>query len=399
VRTVDRLFRRTAGSIGVLAAASLLAAPLAAAQGSQPPTSHGQPGSSTHGTGSGGDDHTDHTDHDDQTDHGAKGKGGRGKGAAGSKRGQAGARSPGVEESLRGKGAGAGGEGARGGAGGSSQPGRGQLYGDMWVVLRDANGVPILTPEGFRQPLDADGQPVPLDAEGKPLDESRTVPVELGRLNVSRSPSQVLDGRLEEAARNLQAATAVRRDEAGRLVFTIDGVEKTIDSPLENLAIYRALMTTGSIPGLTDLPGADYDFLVDGRQTPDDLRAAASFLAGAADKYDPIRPDSVAYLNTILQISLKTTGDVTYSGVEFSGFSYDRAAAYAGQTTQVIVKQPDGTLKVETVDLFEKVFGSQPYAGRDSISAYAQAADDARAVIAFTHDNGPPEEAEGPKSH
>lgn len=393
-------FRRTSASAALIAAASLLTASFAAGQTPPPGTGHG-------GTpGQGGDSTHDSAGHDSTThgsEHDSKGQG-RGKGAAGSKRGQSGGRSPGVEGSLRGKGAGAGGAGrggqaggAGGGSAGSSQPGRGQLYGDMWVVLRDANGVPVLTPEGFRQPLDAGGQPIPLDPEGKPVDESLTVPVELGRLNVSRSGGQVLGGRLEEAVKNLSGATAVRRDEAGRLVFTVGGVEKTVDSPLENLAIYRALMTTGSIPGLTDLPGTAFDFLVDGRKTPEDMQAAASFLAGAADKYSPIGTDSVAYLNTILQISLQTRGETTYSDVDFSGFAYDRAAAYAGQTTQVLVRQPDGSLRPQEVNVFEAVFGAQPYVGRDSISAYAQAADDARAVIAFTHDNGPREEGGRPE--
>lgn len=379
-----KLKKCASDAFGVLAAASVMAVPMAAAQTSQPGASHSQSGTSTHGSGG---DHASGGDHG-SADHGAK-PGGRGKGAAGSKRGQAGDKSPGVQESLRGKGAG----------GGSGQPGRGEVFGDMWVILRDANGVPILTPEGYRQPLDSSGAPVPLDDNGKPVDESLTVPVELGRLNVSRSGGDALERRLEEAARNLSEATAVRRDAAGRLVFTVDGVEKTIDSPLENLAIYRALMTTGSIPGLTDLPGTTYDFLVDGRKTSEDVAAATSFLAGAADKYAPIRPDSVAYLDTILQISLKTNGEATYSAVDYAGFAYDRAATYAGRTAEVLVKQPDGALKPETVDLYQAVFGLQPYAGRDSLAAYAQAADDARAIIAFTHDNGSPDPAEGPRDH
>ncbi len=35
----------------------------------------------------------------------------------------------------------------------------GEILGDLNVLLRDANGVPILTPEGCQQPLDAAGFP------------------------------------------------------------------------------------------------------------------------------------------------------------------------------------------------------------------------------------------------
>ena len=51
---------------------------------------------------------------------------------------------------------------------------------------------------------------------------------------------------------DINAAKAVSLDDSGRLVLTTDGVAKTINSPLENLAIYKALMTTGTIPGITD---------------------------------------------------------------------------------------------------------------------------------------------------
>ena len=60
-----------------------------------------------------------------------------------------------------------------------SKPGRGNIasgtkkgdvYGDMYVLLRDANGVPILKQlaDGtwVVQPVDKDGNVLPLDAEG-----------------------------------------------------------------------------------------------------------------------------------------------------------------------------------------------------------------------------------------
>ncbi len=83
---------------------------------------------------------------------------------------------------------------------------KGDLVSDMWVILRDANGVPILNANGFVQPLDASGNLIPLNAEGEPIDESLAVEVEIGRTNVARSPSKVLDRRLDEAVANINAA-------------------------------------------------------------------------------------------------------------------------------------------------------------------------------------------------
>lgn len=65
----------------------------------------------------------------------------------------------------------------------------GDLFGDMYVILRDANGVPILNAAGFVQPIDANGNLIPLDAEGAPIDPSLAIEVELGRLNVGGRPA------------------------------------------------------------------------------------------------------------------------------------------------------------------------------------------------------------------
>lgn len=53
----------------------------------------------------------------------------------------------------------------------------------------------------------------------------------------------------------------------------------------------------------------------------------------------------------------------------------------------VLVAQPDGTYVPTQVDLYDAVFGGVDYTGAESLDAFAQAADDARAVIEFLHDN------------
>src|SRR5690606_37287652 len=162
--------------------------------------------------------------------------------------------------------------GVKGGkAGGGGKPfgagtKKGDLYGDMYILLRDVNGVPLEDSNGDELVVafyydstgalgpvtDADGKlvAIPRNEEGDLLTSVTVgettyddVPgeVELGRLSVGRSPSKVLDHALDEALSKLTADGAVIAiDSSGRL--TVDGT--TIDSPLENLALYDKYMVS-----------------------------------------------------------------------------------------------------------------------------------------------------------
>lgn len=284
-------------------------------------------------------------------------------------------------------------DGSGGGKPATSASKKGDVFGDLWVIERDANGVPILTADGYVQPLDAEGNPIALDDEGHPVDETLTVEVELGRLNVGRAPTKVLETRADEVVAILSSATNITTDAAGRLVLTVDGEDKTIDSPLENLAIYVSLLTDGSIPGLTvdDLVGTEYDFLVDGQYTQADLDASAAFLAAATDKSGEFSSDEIAYIDAFLGINTTSTGDVTYSVVDYSSFTYDRSDTYSGVTATVLVEQADGFFETETLDVYEAVFGSVDVSVSGSLDAYTQAADDSRAVVNFIHEYAVPE--------
>jgi hypothetical protein len=278
-------------------------------------------------------------------------------------------------------------DGAGGGQPATSGSKKGDLFGDLFVILRDDQGIPILTPEGWVQPLDADGNIIPLDDEGHPVDETLTVEVELGRLNVGRAPTSVLDRRADEVVTLLNQATEVSLDPAGRLVLTVDGVEKTIDSPLENLAIYVALMTDGSIPGVTLLPTVSgFDFLVDDMITTADLTAAASFLAAATDKTGAFSTDEIAYIDAFLGINLKTTGTQTYSVVDYSTFTYDRSDTYSGVTADVLIQQPDGSWVPTTINVYDVVFDNIDVTNAGTLEAFTQAAEDSRVVIEYIHE-------------
>jgi hypothetical protein len=88
--------------------------------------------------------------------------------------------------------------------------------------------------------------------------------VELGRLNVSRAPSFVLDRALVEAE------MALANDSAA-----------DIHSPLANLAMYREIVKTESL-------------------SDEQMQVAANYLGKAADKNTPISGDTIEAVNIIL---------------------------------------------------------------------------------------------------
>lgn len=282
--------------------------------------------------------------------------------------------------------------GVKGGkAGGGGKPfgagtKKGDLYGDMYVLLRDENGVPLTDSSGEELvvafiyegtslvPL-YDGTSlvtIPRNEEGDLLTQVTIgtttydvypAEVELGRLSVSRSPSKVLDHSLDEAISKLASAQVIAIDSTGRL--TADGV--TIDSPLENLALYVSYMTTGTLPQNITLPeGFD----------------PAALLAAAGDKAGTISVDTVVYINSILGIN---TGTTYY---DFSSYDYDRATTWSDKTATVLVEQ-DGVYVPTLVNLYEVVFNSTNWTDSTSGGAddFATAADDYLQVIEFVHDN------------
>ena len=178
------------------------------------------------------------------------------------------------------------------------------------------------------------------------------------------------------------------RAEAGRRVVTKpDGTVSTIDSPLANLARDKTLLSQGYLPGLTatDAVLGALTYLKDGQLTVADYKEAANLLAAASDKTLKVTVDSVVDMNTILGITGTITGADGKTYVDFSNYTYDRAATYPGTVT-VLVKNADGTYSKQDVSIMEAVFNNTTYEGTGAV-AFATAADDARAVISFVHDN------------
>ncbi|PQO22904.1 hypothetical protein C2I36_10510 [Rhodobacteraceae bacterium WD3A24] len=129
------------------------------------------------------------------------------------------------------------------------------------------------------------GRP-PWAQEGIPED------LELGRLSVARSPDQVLDRAFDEALAHLSpemiAFYSLDLDEMiEELSLNWDNLT-IIDSPLQNLALYKDAMDGTSV--LTDMG-----------VTNDTDTLLAAFLGVASDKTVPISTDTVLALSVIFE--------------------------------------------------------------------------------------------------
>ena len=140
-----------------------------------------------------------------------KGSSTKGSATAGKKGGKSNIKAAEEEDSDRPAWAGTSGRDGKPGRGNvASGTKKGDIFGDMYVLLRDENGVPILKEitlaDGTKiyvvQPVDADGNPLPLDAEGNLINPDLATAVDLGRLNVGRSPRTVLSSQYEEVLKS-----------------------------------------------------------------------------------------------------------------------------------------------------------------------------------------------------
>lgn len=159
---------------------------------------------------------------------------------------------------------------------------------------------------GYRGGRDGEGEHVPgstggRSGGGRPAWAREGIPeVELGRLNVSRAPAHVFARALEEALSEYDAAMAAFYSQdadaaAAQLAADYQNVLR-IDSPLQNLSLYKELLSSGASP----LPGVTPASLLD---------MAAIFLGTASDKAIPVSNDTVTAVNTILGLAPLSAAD------------------------------------------------------------------------------------------
>ena len=246
-----------------------------------------------------------------------------------------------------------------------------------------------------------------------------TQEVDFGRINEARSPDEVFASQLEDVVVTLATADCRTLDPAGRIVAsnvddtTLDNLAKTIDSPLQSLAIYRELILTGTI-GAPLPEGAGI------------LDTAARGLGAASDKAGEVDVDVVAYINQIMGLSDPLTTTIldpklceTYreevQGViqlvekcflDYGVYGYVRATNFGALPAPAYI--PEGApmggwfeylALVPDTDppLFQilqgpittAVFADEPFSD-GNIGGFARASDDTRSVISFMHENQVP---------
>ena len=360
--------------------------------------------------------------------------------------------------------------------------------GDLIVLYRDEYGLPIPTdaeqvpdPETgepvdaglCQQPLAAPGTLLPADPDIPfdgcsltdefcilPVDPlscavvpayaASTQEVDFGRTSVIRAPDAVLEQSLGEVITKVATAQCTSLDPAGRLVNTsqegtepdIEVFSATIDSPLENLAIYWQLMLKGYLgteSNQLELPSDDA------------LLTAARALGGAIDKTGKVTVDQVVYTNQILglldvqpplpqecvEVREEVQGNmevVEKCVLDYSEYSYTRAEnfsktadslplpayipdefSYGGFEYLGVVDPTASPVMFQIVQgpILDSVFCVNEDGERvipengtcfdsivtftgGNIGGFVQAADDAREVIEFTHDRPLPLDYETP---
>jgi hypothetical protein len=309
-------------------------------------------------------------------------------------------------------------------------------YGDLFVLYRDSDGLPIVTGDFCQQPLAAaafegcinipstdDCRLIPVDPETcavLPEYAIYTQEVDFGRVNEIRADDSVLDAQLEEALLNLATSGCVGFDPAGRPVYSsltdLGVVSNTVDSPLQNLAMYRKLMLEGTLGENVPIPG--------GSVTWEDMAARA--LGAAADKAGKLTDDMIAYVNEMMglvdeganpvlgklcrQVKEEVMGEIRMVNkcvVDFRGFTYNRQIIYGPNPGSlpmppyipeddphhgwfeylVVATEEPLTFEIAqgpVVDAVPELLDDPVFMGTN-LAAFTAAADDARGVIEFMH--------------
>ncbi|MGK2904832.1 MAG: hypothetical protein ACSLFH_00570, partial [Desulfuromonadales bacterium] len=125
-----------------------------------------------------------------------------------------------------------------------------------------------------------------------------TQEVDFGRMNSARAPDSVFASQLDDVVVNLATADCLTLDPAGRLVASrVDEnglvTSAAIDSPLQNMAIYKQLMIEGYL-GDEENPITLPESI---------LETAARALGAASAKDGEVNVDMVAYLNQLMGLS------------------------------------------------------------------------------------------------
>ncbi len=272
----------------------------------------------------------------------------------------------------------------------------------------------------------ADPPVVPLDEIGacdpQPQYAMFVSEVEMERLNLARTSDSVIAGKLADVQAKFQLATDIALESTGRI--SNDGTP--IDASPENAAIYQSLMKTGTVPGLpTELAGPPAKIgpaPADGESNSkfDAWELAAMSIGAAASKSTPLTIDAVEYYNRIVGfpppadpaasppvpeyvspwgVTFVRSADPDNPGTPLAGseqfvnygdFSYNRSQTFKGSVTWLDVANLKWVVsKITSVVPFTNLssydaIGTHTLTG---VTAFAQLADDVRALCNFIPDN------------
>ena len=195
----------------------------------------------------------------------------------------------------------------------------------------------------------------------------------------------VLNKHLVEAVKTLNNSLApLKRDLAGRLVYTTEAVneagelflkEKAIDSPLQNLALYRALMVNGTLEGPVEVK-----------------QEGALTIVDLVLDIDLLTEHGLEYLVTGNEISgpggrvlpLQSNG---YA--DFGGFSHGAEADYSGVPVDYVQWHAPGDGVCTYTDVFADDLHTRVLDGDlaigERLAGFLEHAEDARKVILFNH--------------
>jgi len=247
---------------------------------------------------------------------------------------------------------------------------KGDEYGDLIVLLRDpVTGAPIMEDGEYLVCLDAACTQTEPTVDGEVPAGVTPIEVDFGRAAVARSPDEVIDKALTDAITKLTAdGVVLGTDPAGRITYTVDGITiSTIDSPLENLALYIDLVNGLASDSTSAAETALGDLAT--------LNTAAALFAGVADKTGDIGIDYLVYQNVITDVAEQ--GDY----YDYDGFSYTRD--YPDDYTYFL--QVGDEVETRTLDVnvyLADVNGGLP---TGDAALFAAAADDALEVIELVH--------------
>lgn len=289
-------------------------------------------------------------------------------------------------------------DGKPGGGSGGEDRQKGGDFGDLLVILRDDTGQPILDENGNVQPcLDAACNEYIQLVDGEVPAEyaDRVIEPDFGRLNVVRAPSRVLDHSLSSVLLRLDqlvitsANLAELTDESGRL---IDLFGKTVDSPLENLAIYKALLEASASDPVEGFYTITYsssghdgtlDFTLTVAQEVLPILAASAFAAGA-DKFGGMTVDDVMYITGFLGLTDQLSALV-------QDYSYDRTTMFDQEVwvlRQVVIDgetyyQPTRVNVLDEADFLTVPIIEDNGVGIDEFTQHVA---DALRVLLYVHD-------------